>query len=148
VRLLLDQQLIESVVTGLGRVVVLGVVVRALLETMTVDVGVVSIIDGTDRFETCAVTLVVPSSSSCSSVPNRTTLDSLLREREASSNSYFVNLVFSQIVISVLLEHYSKAKRTLAPIYSRALRRIKEDFQRVVHGELRSDSQRVRGDRV
>lgn len=68
-RLLLDQQLIESVVTGLGRVVVLGVVVRALLETMTVDVGVVSIIDGTDRFETCAVTLVVPSSSSCSSVP-------------------------------------------------------------------------------
>jgi len=32
--------------------------------------------------------------------------------------------------------------------YSRALQRIKEIFQRVVHGKLRSDFQRVRGDRV
>src|SRR6218665_2626303 len=34
------------------------------------------------------------------------------------------------IVISKLLKRYSKAKRTRAPAYSRALRRIKGGFQR------------------
>src|SRR6218665_475707 len=48
------------------------------------------------------------------------------------------------IVISELLERHSKAKRTRTPAYSRALRRIKGVFQRVVHGKLRSDFQRVR----
>src|SRR6218665_32106 len=36
------------------------------------------------------------------------------------------------IVISKLLKRYSKAKRTRAPAYSRALRRIKGGFQRGV----------------
>ena len=33
------------------------------------------------------------------------------------------------IVISIFLKRYSKAKRTRAPAYSRALRRIKGSFQ-------------------
>src|SRR6218665_2700845 len=36
------------------------------------------------------------------------------------------------IVISILLKRYLKAKRTWAPAYSRALRRIKGSFQRGV----------------
>jgi len=52
------------------------------------------------------------------------------------------------LVISEFLEPHSKAKLTRAPAYSRALRRIKGVVQRVVHGKLRSDLQRVRGDRV
>ena len=52
------------------------------------------------------------------------------------------------IVISKFPKHYSKAKRNRAPAYSRALRRIKGVVQRVVRGKLRSDFQRVRGDRV
>ena len=51
------------------------------------------------------------------------------------------------IVISKFLERHSKAKRR-APSYSRALRRIKGLDQRVVRDKLRSDFQRVRGDRV
>ena len=39
------------------------------------------------------------------------------------------------IVISELLERHSKAKRTWAPAYSRALRRIKGVVQRVAHGK-------------
>jgi len=52
------------------------------------------------------------------------------------------------IVISELPERHSKAKRARAPAYSRALRRIKGFFQRVVYGKLRSDFQRVRRGRV
>ena len=44
-------------------------------------------------------------------------------------------------------ERHSKAKRR-AGTYSRALWYIKGVVQRVVHGKLRSDFQRVRGDRV
>ena len=44
------------------------------------------------------------------------------------------------VVISEFLVRHSKAKRTRAPDYSRALRQIKG----VVHGKLRSDFQRVR----
>jgi len=52
------------------------------------------------------------------------------------------------IVTSEFLERHSKAKRTRAPAYSQALRRIKGVFQRVVHGKFRSDLQGVRGNRV
>jgi len=52
------------------------------------------------------------------------------------------------ILISEFIKHHSKAKRIRAPAYSRALRRIKDVFQRVVCGKLSSDFQRVRGDRV
>ena len=51
------------------------------------------------------------------------------------------------IVISKFLKRYSKAKRTGAPAYSRALRRIKGGFQE----KLMSDFQDTRtpgGDRV
>jgi len=43
------------------------------------------------------------------------------------------------IVISKFLKRYSKAKRTRAPAYSRALRRIKGDQEK-----LRSDFQNTR----
>jgi len=44
--------------------------------------------------------------------------------------------------------HHLKAKLTTAPGYSRTLRRIKGFVQRVVHGKLRFEFQRARGDRV
>jgi len=52
------------------------------------------------------------------------------------------------IVISEFLERHSNAKRTRAPAYSRAVRRIKGVVQRVVRGKLRYAFKRVRGDRV
>jgi len=52
------------------------------------------------------------------------------------------------ILISEFLERHSKAKRNNARAYSRALQRIKGVVQRVVYGKLRSDFQKVRGDRV
>jgi len=52
------------------------------------------------------------------------------------------------IVISEFLERHSKAKRTRAPAYSQSLRRIKGVFQRVAHGDLMSNLQRVRGNGV
>src|SRR6218665_1686445 len=48
------------------------------------------------------------------------------------------------IVISKLLKRYSKAKRTRAPAYSRALRRIKGGFQRGGQEKLRSEFQSTR----
>ena len=48
------------------------------------------------------------------------------------------------IVISRFLKRYSKAKRTRAPAYSRALRRIKGSFQRGGQEKLRSDFQSTR----
>ena len=42
------------------------------------------------------------------------------------------SLVIFVIVISKLLKRYSKAKRTRAPAYSRALRRIKGGFPKGV----------------
>jgi len=53
------------------------------------------------------------------------------------------------ISFSELLEPHSKTESARAPAYSRALRRIKVFFQKVVLGELcRSDFQTVREDRV
>jgi len=52
------------------------------------------------------------------------------------------------IVVSEFIESHSKVKRTRAPAYSRALRRIRGVVQRIIHGRLRYDFQRVRGDRV
>ena len=51
------------------------------------------------------------------------------------------------IVISNLLKGRSKVKRR-APAYSRALRQIREVFQRIVRGKLRSGCQKVRGGRL
>jgi len=51
------------------------------------------------------------------------------------------------IVTSDCLEHQPKAKRARCP-YSRTLRQVKWFFQRAVHGELRSDFQRVRENRA
>jgi len=50
-------------------------------------------------------------------------------------------------LISKYLERHSKAKAR-ASGYSQALRQIKNVVQRVVHGKLRSDFQRVLRDRV
>src|SRR6218665_1434278 len=52
------------------------------------------------------------------------------------------------IVISKLLKRYSKAKRTRAPAYSRALRRIKGGFQRGVKRNSGPNSRVPGGDRV
>ena len=52
------------------------------------------------------------------------------------------------IVISKLLKRYSKAKRTRAPAYSRALRRIKGGFQRGVKRSSDPISGLPGGDRV
>ena len=46
--------------------------------------------------------------------------------------SFVSNAIVIVIVISKLLKRYSKAKRTMAPAYSRARRRIKRGFQRRV----------------
>ena len=56
------------------------------------------------------------------------------------------HIALAVIAILELLECYSKAKCTRAPAYSRVLRRINRVFQRVAHGKLKSDLQRVRGD--
>src|SRR6218665_1885445 len=48
------------------------------------------------------------------------------------------------IVISKLLKRYSKAKRTRAPAYSRALRRIKGGLERGGEEKLRSEFQSTR----
>jgi len=50
--------------------------------------------------------------------------------------------------MSEFLDRHSKAKRTKAPAYSRALRRIEGVVQRLVHGKRRFDFQRIRGDKV
>src|SRR6218665_3765910 len=52
------------------------------------------------------------------------------------------------IVISKFLKRYSKAKRTRAPAYSRALRRIKWGFQRGVKRSSGPNSRVPGGDRV
>src|SRR6218665_1595322 len=52
------------------------------------------------------------------------------------------------IVISKLLKRYSKAKRTRAPAYSRALRRFKEGFQRGVKRSSGPISRVPEGDSV
>src|SRR6218665_1325753 len=53
--------------------------------------------------------------------------------------SYVVIVIV--IVISKLLKRYSKAKRTRAPAYSRALRRIKGGFPKGGQEKLRSEFQ-------
>jgi len=47
-------------------------------------------------------------------------------------------------VISKLLKRYSKAKRSRAPAYSRALRRIKGGFPKGGQEKLRSEFQSTR----
>src|SRR6218665_1078046 len=54
------------------------------------------------------------------------------------------HLVIIVIVISELLKRYSKAKRTRAPAYSRALRRIKGGFPKGGQEKLRSEFQSTR----
>src|SRR6218665_1877138 len=57
-------------------------------------------------------------------------------------------LVVIVIVISKLLKRYSKAKRTRAPAYSRALRRIKGGFPKGVKRSSGPNSRVPGGDRV
>ena len=52
------------------------------------------------------------------------------------------------IVISEFLDRHSKARRTRVPDYIRALRRTRGMVQRVVHNKLRSDFQRVGGNKL
>src|SRR6218665_3461483 len=52
------------------------------------------------------------------------------------------------IVISKLLKRYSKAKRTRAPAYSRALRRMKRGFPKGVKRSSGPNSRVPGGDRV
>ena len=74
---------------------------------------------------------------------------STIRVRIISSLNRFIAQFVEQlsfvIVISEFLERHSQAKRTRAPAYLLGLRQIKGVVQRVVHGEFRSDFQRVRG---
>ena len=62
--------------------------------------------------------------------------------------AHFQNFNFSNqsivIVISKLLKRYSKAKRTRAPAYSRALRQIKGGFPKGGQEKLRSEFQSTR----
>ena len=58
------------------------------------------------------------------------------------------NLRVIVIVISKLLKRYSKAKRTRAPAYSRALRRIKGGFPKGVKRSSGPISRVPEGDRV
>src|SRR6218665_1568984 len=58
------------------------------------------------------------------------------------------NNILIAIVISKLLKRYAKAKRTRAPAYSRALRRIKGGFQRGVKRSSGPISRVPGGDRV
>src|SRR6218665_2700663 len=66
-------------------------------------------------------------------------------DASATVDFYVVIVIVIVIVIvnSKLLKRHSKAKRR-APAYSRALRQIREVFQRIVRGRLRSVFQRVR----
>src|SRR6218665_2395226 len=57
-------------------------------------------------------------------------------------------LIVIVIVISRFLKRYSKAKRTRAPAYSRALRRIKEGFPEGVKRSSGPISRVPEGDRV
>src|SRR6218665_2294852 len=57
-------------------------------------------------------------------------------------------LIVIVIVISKLLKRYSKAKRTRAPAYSRALRQIKGGFQRGVKRSSGPNSRVPGGDRA
>src|SRR6218665_3930154 len=56
----------------------------------------------------------------------------------------FSEAIVIVIVISKFLKRYSKAKRTRAPAYSRALRRIKGGFPKGVKEKLRSEFQSTR----
>ena len=60
---------------------------------------------------------------------------------------YSVSITAIEIVTSTFLDRHTKAKSRV-PAYSKSLRQIKRVVQRVVHGKLRSDFQRVRRDRV
>ena len=59
-----------------------------------------------------------------------------------------IELIISIILISRILKRYLKAKRTRAPAYSRALPRIKGDFQKGVKRISGPISRIPRGDRV
>src|SRR6218665_3037804 len=68
----------------------------------------------------------------------------LVQRRE----SPWVDYLKIVIVISKLLKRYSKAKRTRAPAYSRALRRIKGGFPKGVNRSSGPNSRVPGGDRV
>ena len=59
-------------------------------------------------------------------------------------NNYECPIIVIVIVISKLLKRYSKAKRTRAPAYSQALRRIKGGFPKGGQEKLRSEFQSTR----
>ena len=59
-----------------------------------------------------------------------------------------IHVIVIVIVISKLIKRYSKAKRTRAPAYSRALRHIKGGFQRGVKRSSGPISRVPGGDRV
>src|SRR6218665_1250833 len=83
---------------------------------------------------------IQPPRSTCSS----STL-TLLRPSVTSSLKFSNrSIIIIIIVISKLLKHYSKAKRTRAPAYSRALRRIKGGFPKGGQEKLRSEFQSTR----
>src|SRR6218665_2625250 len=63
------------------------------------------------------------------------------------TSTYMPSIAY-EIVISKLLKRYSKAKRTRAPAYSRALRRIKGGFPKGVKRSSGSISRVPGGDRV
>src|SRR6218665_3202657 len=69
-------------------------------------------------------------------------IDIYVRSRRNSIRCILLTKII--IVISKLLKRYSKAKRTRAPAYSRALRRIKGGFPKGGQEKLRSEFQSTR----
>src|SRR6218665_2871278 len=61
-----------------------------------------------------------------------------------AQNKIKIIVIIIIIVISKLLKRYSKTKRTRAPAYSRALRRIKGGFPKGGQEKLRSEFQSTR----
>src|SRR6218665_930385 len=81
-----------------------------------------------------------PTNGNSSRIRYMTRIDSVLLKRKYIGGIIIVIV----IVISKLLKRYSKAKRTRAPAYSRALRRIKGGFPKGGQEKLRSEFQSTR----
>src|SRR6218665_3748732 len=80
----------------------------------------------------------------CANTPQGTDNHEINTDNLLSHHFYIVIVIVIVIVISKLLKRYSKAKRTRAPAYSRALRRIKGGFPKGGQEKLRSEFQSTR----
>src|SRR6218665_3248479 len=72
----------------------------------------------------------------------------LMAENKMASSNVASCIFQGLIIISKFLKRHSKAKRTRAPAYSRALRRIKGGFSKGGQKKLRSDFHNTRREQV